>query len=69
MVEILAIDSHHKQMLKQVAAPKGHNSGTRGGVSHFYAITSRNEKENTPYVMRDMIEVFSFDGYALLDSE
>lgn len=56
-------------MLKQVAAPKGHNSGTRGGVSHFYAITSRNEKENTPYVMRDMIEVFSFDGYALLDSE
>ena len=41
--------------------------GTSGRASRLYAISSRQEQENFPYVVTGMIKVFNFDVYALLD--
>ncbi|XP_049391574.1 uncharacterized protein LOC125856005 [Solanum stenotomum] len=49
------------------AAPRGATSGTCGGENRLYAITSRQQKENSPDVVTCMIKVFTFDVYALLD--
>uniref|UniRef100_M1DFS0 Retrotransposon gag protein n=1 Tax=Solanum tuberosum TaxID=4113 RepID=M1DFS0_SOLTU len=49
------------------AAPKGATSGTGGRANHLYAITSRQEQENSPDVVTGVIKVFAFDVYALLD--
>ncbi|KAG5610899.1 hypothetical protein H5410_022180 [Solanum commersonii] len=49
------------------AAPRGATSGTGGRTNCLYAITSRQEQENSPDVVTDMIKVFNFDVYALLD--
>jgi len=48
------------------AAPREATSGTGGGANPLYAITSRQEQENSPNVVTGMIEVFTFDVYALL---
>ena len=48
-------------------APRGATSGTGGGTNRLYAITSRQEQENSPNVVSSMINVFAFDVYALLD--
>ncbi|XP_069150812.1 uncharacterized protein [Solanum lycopersicum] len=48
-------------------APRGATSGTCGGENCLYAITSRQEQENSPDVVLSMIKVFTFDVYALLD--
>ncbi|KAH0776360.1 hypothetical protein KY290_007771 [Solanum tuberosum] len=47
--------------------PRGATSGTGGGASRLYAITSRHEQENSQDVVTGMIKVFAFDVYALLD--
>ncbi|KAH0776590.1 hypothetical protein KY290_008001 [Solanum tuberosum] len=49
------------------AAPRGATSGTDGGANRLYAITSRQEQENSLDVVTGMIKVFTFDVYALLD--
>ena len=49
------------------AAPRGATSGTDKGANRLYAITSRQEKKNSPDVVTGMIKVFAFDVYALLD--
>ncbi|KAH0689359.1 hypothetical protein KY289_016717 [Solanum tuberosum] len=49
------------------AAPRGATSGTGGGTNRLYAITSRQEQENSPDVVTVMIKVFTFDVYTLLD--
>ncbi|KAK4737891.1 hypothetical protein R3W88_001588 [Solanum pinnatisectum] len=43
------------------AAPRGATSGTSRGTNHLYAITSRQEQENSPNVVTGMIKVFAFD--------
>ena len=48
-------------------APRGATSGTGGGANRLYAITSRQEQENSPDVVTGMVKVFAFDVYALLD--
>uniref|UniRef100_M1DU27 Gag-pol polyprotein n=1 Tax=Solanum tuberosum TaxID=4113 RepID=M1DU27_SOLTU len=40
---------------------------TGGGASRLYAITSRQEQENSPVVVTGMIKLFTFDVYALLN--
>ncbi|KAH0632967.1 hypothetical protein KY284_035753 [Solanum tuberosum] len=49
------------------AAPRGATSCTGGGANHLYAITNRQEKENSPDVVTGMIKVFTLDVYAFLD--
>ncbi|KAH0776371.1 hypothetical protein KY290_007782 [Solanum tuberosum] len=49
------------------AAPRGTTFGTGGGSNRLYAITSRQEQENSPDVVIGMIRVFDFTVYALLD--
>ncbi|KAH0729889.1 hypothetical protein KY289_001077 [Solanum tuberosum] len=51
------------------ATPRGATSGTGGGTNHLYAITSRQEQENSLDVVTGMIKVISLDVYALLDPE
>uniref|UniRef100_M1DL44 Gag-pol polyprotein n=1 Tax=Solanum tuberosum TaxID=4113 RepID=M1DL44_SOLTU len=49
------------------AAPIGATSGAGGGANHLYAITSRQELDNSLDVFTSMINVISFDVYALID--
>ncbi|XP_015084186.1 uncharacterized protein LOC107027566 [Solanum pennellii] len=49
------------------AAPRRSTYGTGGGANRLYAITSRQEQENSLDVVTGMIKVFNFDVYALLD--
>uniref|UniRef100_M1DWL7 Gag-pol protein n=1 Tax=Solanum tuberosum TaxID=4113 RepID=M1DWL7_SOLTU len=42
-------------------------SGAGGGGNHLYAITNRQEQEDSPDVVTGMIQVFNFNVYALLD--
>ena len=49
------------------AAPRGAISSTGGGANHLYAFTSRQEQENSPYVVTGMIKVFTFGVNFLLD--
>ena len=49
------------------ATPGGATSVTGEGENCLYAITSRQNQENSPFVVTSMIEVFTFDIYALLD--
>ncbi|KAH0644637.1 hypothetical protein KY284_032521 [Solanum tuberosum] len=49
------------------AASRGATSCIDGVENHLYAITSRQEQENSPDVVTGMIKVFTFDVYALLD--
>ena len=49
------------------ATPRGVTSGTGRGVNHLCAITSFQEKENSPDVVLGMIKVFAFDVFYLLD--
>ncbi|KAG5589895.1 hypothetical protein H5410_040409 [Solanum commersonii] len=48
-------------------APRGATFGTGGGGNRLYAITSRQEQEDLPYVVTGMIQVFNYNVYALLD--
>ncbi|KAH0724869.1 hypothetical protein KY284_000734 [Solanum tuberosum] len=48
-------------------APRRATSGAGRGTNHLYAITSRQEQENSLDVVTGMIKVFSFDVYALLN--
>ena len=48
-------------------APRGATSSVGGGANRLYAITNRQEQENSPNVVTGMIKVFTFDVYALLD--
>ena len=41
-------------------APRGFTSGTGGGENRLYAITCRQEQENSPDVVTGMIKVFTF---------
>ncbi|KAH0688918.1 hypothetical protein KY289_016276 [Solanum tuberosum] len=49
-------------------APRGATSGTGGGTNRLYAITSRQEQENSPDVVTGMIKVITLEVYALLDT-
>uniref|UniRef100_M1D8V3 Retrotransposon gag protein n=1 Tax=Solanum tuberosum TaxID=4113 RepID=M1D8V3_SOLTU len=49
------------------AAPRGATSSNGGKANCLYAITSRQEQENSPDVVTSMIKAFTFDVYALLD--
>ncbi|XP_049406113.1 uncharacterized protein LOC125869702 [Solanum stenotomum] len=48
------------------AAPRGATSRTVGGANCQYAITSHQEKENSPNVVTRVIKFITFDVYALL---
>ena len=49
------------------ATRRGAISYTGGGVNRLYAITSRQEQENSLDVVTGMIKVFTFDVYDYLD--
>ncbi|KAH0705892.1 hypothetical protein KY285_010419 [Solanum tuberosum] len=49
------------------AVPWGATSGTGGGSNRLYAITSRQEQEDSPDVVTGMIQVFKSNVYTLLD--
>ena len=51
------------------AAPRGITFGNGIWENRLYAITSRQEKQNSLGVVIVMIEVFTFDVYALLDQK
>ncbi|KAG5599152.1 hypothetical protein H5410_030522 [Solanum commersonii] len=51
------------------AAPRGATFGTGRGTNRLYAITSRQEQEDSPDVVTGMIQVFDLTVYALLDPE
>uniref|UniRef100_M1DGU5 Gag-pol polyprotein n=1 Tax=Solanum tuberosum TaxID=4113 RepID=M1DGU5_SOLTU len=53
--------------LKNRATSRGDTSGEGGGENHLYAITSRQEQENSPDVVTGMIKVFTLNVYDLLD--
>ena len=68
MVEIRAIRAQFSSVAQpEKAAPREATSGTGGGANRLYAITSRQEQENSLDVVTGMIKVFTFDFYALLD--
>ncbi|KAH0722564.1 hypothetical protein KY290_005215 [Solanum tuberosum] len=46
---------------------RGATSGVGGGANRVYAITSRQEQENSPYFVTGMIKVFTLNFYALLN--
>ena len=48
------------------AAPREATSVTGGGANRLYAITSRQDQENSPDVVTGMVKVFTLDVYALL---
>ncbi|XP_015060393.1 uncharacterized protein LOC107006333 [Solanum pennellii] len=48
-------------------APRGATCGTGRGANCLFAITSRQEQQNSPHFFTGMINVFTFDVYALLD--
>ncbi|KAG5600328.1 hypothetical protein H5410_031698 [Solanum commersonii] len=50
------------------AAPRGATSGTNSGENRLYAITSRQEQENSPDVVTGLIKVFTLDVYTLLNA-
>ena len=47
--------------------PRGSTSGIGGGANDFYAITIRQEQENSPDVVTGMVKFFNFDIYFFLD--
>lgn len=49
------------------ATLRGATSGTCKGEKCLFAITSRQQKENSPYVITGMIKVFILIVYALVD--
>ena len=49
------------------AAPRRSTSHNSGGANCLYAITSRQDQENSPDVVTGMIKFFTFDVYALVD--
>lgn len=53
------------------ALPQGASSGIAGSQcqNHFYALSSRQEQENSPDIVTGMLCVFNFDVYVLLDPE
>uniref|UniRef100_M1DXV4 Gag-pol protein n=1 Tax=Solanum tuberosum TaxID=4113 RepID=M1DXV4_SOLTU len=46
---------------------RGSTSGEGGDLNHLYAITSRQQQENSPDVVTGMIKVSIFDVYAFFD--
>ncbi|XP_019070253.1 uncharacterized protein [Solanum lycopersicum] len=48
-------------------SPRGATSGTGGGANRLDAVTSRQNKENSPDFINGMIKVFALDVYDLLD--
>ncbi|KAG5594691.1 hypothetical protein H5410_035923, partial [Solanum commersonii] len=49
------------------ATPRGVTSRTGEGANYLYAITSRQDQENSPDVVTSMLKVFTFNVYALID--
>lgn len=55
--------------LGRPAPPRGASSSTSGGQcqNQFYAIPSHKEQEDSPDVVTDILHIFYFDVYVLLD--
>ena len=46
-------------------APRGATSSAGGGTNRLYSLNNRQEHENSPDIITDMIQVFDFSVYAL----
>lgn len=51
---------------EKIGQPSGSSDAPK--KNRFYALRFRGEQENSPDVVTDMLKIFTFDVYALLDS-